>query len=199
MHLLTRNDGIHARMDELGSPFRFRLGSGKARRTSSDPLFLWVIEGEVGDYLLQFIPHVIALRPRPELLAILESHFHWEMGFLRERLGVTVDEGNICTLDHPAGTPILTWISRNPVLQSALKPGLGIPDGRGNEQFPDSSRRTTTPFSAHASFLHLPDHLLHFVVTGGDSPWTEEELRTQVLRSTLSYFPLDHPKLSTEN
>ena len=138
------------------------------------------------------------------------------MGFQYERLGVTVDEKRRGGLEHPTGTPLLTWISRNPEqtgpatrrLTKAL-PVEGnwinrnleqtAPAGRiriaGGEKAegatPSKPRQNATRFAAHATLLHLPDHLLHFVVTGLDMGWTEDDLRWQVLRAALSYFPLD--------
>jgi len=188
---LNRDDGVHALVDGLGPRFRFRIGSGSVSALDYEAAHIWVVDGAVGRYSLQFVPQRLAPAPRPEAIEILVSHFHWETGFLRERLGVEVDERSFGSLKHPAGTPVLTWISRNPESMSRADPTASGRSDEAAQPSPGSGMGNATPFSAQATLLHFPDDLLHFAVTGFDSPWTEDDLRSQVLRATLSYFPVD--------
>jgi hypothetical protein len=171
----TRNDGVYLYIEGLGPPFRFRLGSGTVQQLQSDSHLLWVVEGEAGEYLVQLIHHPVVPNSIANATESLIAHFRWEMDFVKERLGIAVDQTSISVLEHLAGTPMLTWITQNAAISD-----------------PDAPGTKATTFAAHATLLHLPDHLLHFAVTGiDDQAWTEEELRIQVLRVALSYFRLN--------
>lgn len=196
MSPLPRDDGIHVRVEGLGQPFRFRLGLGTVSRARSDSVFLWRIEGDVGAYRVQLIPHTLveglsAEDLSAEPIIILNSYFHWEASFMRETLGLTVDESDIRMMKHPAGTPLLTWISRNPEPELPAKQVNAIPAEEVFGHSSSSPQQYLTPFGAHAMLLHQPDHLLYFAMTGLDVSWNEEELQWQVLRVAMSYFPLE--------
>lgn len=195
---LTRNDGIHLRVDGFGLPFRFRLGSGSGpiSQASSDKYFLWHVEGDVGQYALQWVPHTVSADSDVEgnPLAILGSHFRWETDFIREQLGVTVDENSIRILQHPTGTPVLAWTNQIPESHFSMKSIDTVSVHETPQQSNGSTESTPTRFSAQATLLHAPNHLLHFSVTGMHT-WTEDELQWQVLRAALSYFPLEEPDI----
>jgi hypothetical protein len=180
------------RVDGFGLPFRFRLGSGSSTisQASSDELFLWRVEGDVGEYALQFVPQTVSADPEADPLAILGSHFKWETDFVRERLGVTVDEKSIRILQHPAGTPVLAWTNQTPPSNFPMKSIGTVLLEETPQQSNGSAEATATRYAAQATLLHPPDHLLHFAVTGMRA-WTEDELQSQVLRTALSYFPLE--------
>jgi hypothetical protein len=172
---IDRADGVYASVTGLGVAFRFRLGVGSVRRVNSGPILLWLVHGNTGIYSVQLVPHTVSADKPANSSEVLGGHYRWETDFLRDRLGVTADHESIGALQHPEGTPVLTWICRKPLEKLPSAP-------------PDFI--SATPYSAHATLLHRPAHLIHFLVTGAEKDsWSEYDLRIQVLRTAFSYYP----------
>ncbi|WP_147250323.1 hypothetical protein [Bradyrhizobium sp. MOS003] len=168
---LPRSDGFYLRVDGIGAPFRFRLGVGDVARTDHQSHFLWSVQNSpVGGYLVQFIPHGIAAEPGSDAMNSLAAHFRWEVDFLRDRLGIFVDENRAGFAYHVSGAPILAWLNVNP--KATAEAGV-------------------TPYAAQVTLLHETSFLLHFSVTGFGDDWCEEDLAAQARRIAFSYFPLE--------
>ncbi len=100
---LRRDDGVHALVEGFGGTFRFRLGLGRISVINHPSAYLWSVDGSVGHYLLQVVPHNLTVTPGAKPIEVLASHFRWEMDFMRERLGVTVEEPRSQCAQPPLG------------------------------------------------------------------------------------------------
>jgi hypothetical protein len=166
---LSRADGIYASIEGLGLPFRFRIGSGEIKQVDHPGAFMWIVDGAIGSYHLHCLPHEFEVAAGAEPFQVLAEHFRWETEFLRERVGVTVDESKVGTFLHPSGRPILTWVNVNSKADV---------------------NQNVTPFAVQATLMHSERCVVHFSVTGVGHDWIEEDVRSQVVRAALSYFPL---------